>query len=107
MPAAFFATNVSKSQLGNAGTAGRHSPLINQLALSHTGFHISTPLLEFSKACGYRSDVVDSNALLRLLWVNQLVCQDFARYSEGSMYLRTHDRHGVVWIDLNLGRSRK
>ena len=22
--------------------------------------------------------------------------------SEGSMYLRTHDRHGVVWIDLNL-----
>ena len=27
--------------------------------------------------------------------------------SAGSMYLRTHDRHGVVWIDLNLGRSRK
>ena len=25
--------------------------------------------------------------------------------SEGSMSLRTDDRHGVVWIELNLGRS--
>ena len=90
MLAAFFATNISKSQpglasndVGNAGTARRHNPLINQLALSHTGFHISTPLLEFSQR-------------IAPIALGKPTClPGFCMLSEGSMYLMDENTYFV------------